>query len=1178
MLTDSDYYEELLACEEELIDQYLSRTLPAEEREAFDRHFLSTPERVRKLRFARALRRYVADAEPAPARREARRAGAFSRALAAFFRALAGTPGRAAASTLAAVAVFGLAAWLFYFRPDAAFERGLAALQEAQRERRPFEARVSGFAYAPWYVTRDGSAPAGDPAALERAGRLLLNAADERPGPAADRALGKLYLARRDYDRAASAFESALRADERDARMHNDLGVALYQKGRSAAAVDGGAADIEALARSVREFDRALELDGSLAEARFNRALAYQHMGLRRQAAEGWRDYLQHDAGSRWAEEARSNLKLLEESGAADPRGEGRDAQDFLDAWHAGDEAAAWRAYSRSHTSAGNKVVNALLDSLLGDDSRAQQQGEALPALNYLAGLESNKSGDLFLADVVGHYERAGRSRRPLLAGARGHLKAGEALTTELKWGEAANEFTRAALDYERAGDGAGRAFAEYRLAICRIFLRDLGKARADFERLRADCDGRQYRWLAAHCLYRLAHVSIDSEEYTKAIDYSARALAGFERSEDPDGELSCLSQLADVNQSLNRVGRSLGYLRRGLALCDRKAARPMKHWEILVQTAFSLGSLRQDAAALLYQKEALSLALEKGTPLHISRSHGYVGAAYAALKMYAEAAAHATRALEAGAALADDAARRESMEFATLKLGDVYRQSGDCAKAIDSYDRSLGLYSELKADYYAYAAHKGRLLCLAAGPDDAAVGRELLTTLALFDNYRGGITAESQRASFFDREQGVYDLAIGYEASRANNPGKAFEYSEASRGRSLLDAVEHGAEVLKKVYGPDVSLPSAARPLSLSEVLAGLPEDSQVLQYAVLEDRLMLWVVTKSGVRQEQVGVAAGRLTEEVRAYLAAVSRPPAGEGDGGAARIGAELYRTLVTPAEPYLDKSKYLCVVPDKALHYLPFGALPSPATGRYLLEDYEVGVAPSSTIFVGASAAAAARAEAAAESLLSVGDPAFSPAAFPELPPLPSSGREAAAVSALYPKRRLLLRGDAGERQVREEFARADVAHLATHYVVDEGSEMLSGFPLAAEAGGARRPEADGFLQSHELYGLRLPRTRLVVLSACRTGIEQQYGGEGAVGATRPFLAAGVPLVVASLWPVETDASAELMVSFHRHRTRDRMATADALRLAQTELARGADVRRRHPFYWAAFVPVGAHTTF
>jgi hypothetical protein len=59
LLTESEFSEELLASEEELMELYLADALSAEERAAFERHFLSTPERQRKLRFARTLKRYV---------------------------------------------------------------------------------------------------------------------------------------------------------------------------------------------------------------------------------------------------------------------------------------------------------------------------------------------------------------------------------------------------------------------------------------------------------------------------------------------------------------------------------------------------------------------------------------------------------------------------------------------------------------------------------------------------------------------------------------------------------------------------------------------------------------------------------------------------------------------------------------------------------------------------------------------------------------------------------------------------------------------------------------------------------------------------------------------------------------------------------------------------------------
>jgi CHAT domain-containing protein len=122
------------------------------------------------------------------------------------------------------------------------------------------------------------------------------------------------------------------------------------------------------------------------------------------------------------------------------------------------------------------------------------------------------------------------------------------------------------------------------------------------------------------------------------------------------------------------------------------------------------------------------------------------------------------------------------------------------------------------------------------------------------------------------------------------------------------------------------------------------------------------------------------------------------------------------------------------------------------------------------------------------------------------------------------------------------------------------------------------EDDGVWQSYEIYKMKLPRTRLVVLSACQTGIEQQYRGEGAVSLARPFIVAGVPLVVASLWPVDSESTEQLMVSFHRHRTQDHLPTAEALRRAQLELLGGEDTRYRQPYYWAAFTAIGGYAEY
>ena len=99
----------------------------------------------------------------------------------------------------------------------------------------------------------------------------------------------------------------------------------------------------------------------------------------------------------------------------------------------------------------------------------------------------------------------------------------------------------------------------------------------------------------------------------------------------------------------------------------------------------------------------------------------------------------------------------------------------------------------------------------------------------------------------------------------------------------------------------------------------------------------------------------------------------------------------------------------------------------------------------------------------------------------------------------------------------------------------------------------------------------------MLSACQTRGEHFLGGEGAIGASRPFEAAGVPLVVASLWPVDAKASAKLMVNFHHARKVSGQTAITALRTAQLEMM-GQASAYRHPFFWAAFVPVGGHTQY
>jgi CHAT domain-containing protein len=142
---------------------------------------------------------------------------------------------------------------------------------------------------------------------------------------------------------------------------------------------------------------------------------------------------------------------------------------------------------------------------------------------------------------------------------------------------------------------------------------------------------------------------------------------------------------------------------------------------------------------------------------------------------------------------------------------------------------------------------------------------------------------------------------------------------------------------------------------------------------------------------------------------------------------------------------------------------------------------------------------------------------------------------------------VLRRDAGD---------VEVLHLACHAQFRSDNPLFSGLKLS-----------DGWFTARDAYGLRL-NCGLVTLSACETGMNTVAPGDELLGLTRGFLSAGSPSVMMSLWTVDDEATAELMVKFYEELAQTKSPAA-ALRSAQTKLLQ----QRPHPFFWSPFVLVG-----
>jgi CHAT domain-containing protein len=310
---------------------------------------------------------------------------------------------------------------------------------------------------------------------------------------------------------------------------------------------------------------------------------------------------------------------------------------------------------------------------------------------------------------------------------------------------------------------------------------------------------------------------------------------------------------------------------------------------------------------------------------------------------------------------------------------------------------------------------------------------------------------------------------------------------------------------------------------------------------------------------------------------YLKLVSRPHP-DNDQEASEGSRDLYDILVTPIEPLLDNTKLICIVPDKILNYLPFGALVSPETGAYLTENYLFVLSHSSTIFEACSETAAKKADNRDEKLLVVANPSFDRKLYPQLSDLPDAAREAGQIRGHYQGPVALTAESAVKFAVLRELSHSDVAHFATHSIIDDFSSLRSKLVMAAPGPQSKDRRAASAIESLDIYRLKLARPRLVVLSSCESAIERYYRGEGAISLARPFIAAGVPLVVASLWKVDSAASADLMIAFHKYRKVHDRSSVEALRLAQLEMIRGRNGIYSRPFYWAAFVAYGGAAPF
>lgn len=363
-------------------------------------------------------------------------------------------------------------------------------------------------------------------------------------------------------------------------------------------------------------------------------------------------------------------------------------------------------------------------------------------------------------------------------------------------------------------------------------------------------------------------------------------------------------------------------------------------------------------------------------------------------------------------------------------------------------------------------------------------------------------------------------------------------------------------------------------------------------------DQTLFIWVVQPTGkVHFEQVDLS--QLPESIQAMLAASQDSLGVRGFtpwSTAVHMSQspeitqtnlqQLYELTIAPIAQHLPESAAakVVLVPHRELFLVPFPALQT-AQGTYLIEDHTLGTAPSlQTLYFlqqrlvnqsGQSLVVGIDREQAASAVI-VGNPEMPAVPFrvggPPIPltDLPGAEAEAIAIAPIL-NTEPLLGAAATEVAVRERLTDADIIHLATHGLMDERHGLNSAIALTPTGQMDQRQDRrnqpdDGLLTAQEVMQLNL-KADLVVLSACDTG-RGRITGDGVVGLSRSFLAAGANNLVASLWAVPDESTALLMTEFYQQ-LQTQPDKAVALRQAMLKTLE----EHPNPRDWAAFFLIG-----
>ena len=589
------------------------------------------------------------------------------------------------------------------------------------------------------------------------------------------------------------------------------------------------------------------------------------------------------------------------------------------------------------------------------------------------------------------------------------------------------------------------------------------------------------------------------------------------------------------------------------------------------INTLDDLGELYLEQGKLVQALNYLQQGLDTANAHSLPRQQVYLLRAIGASRLRNKDPRGSREALERAEQIALRIGQRDQLGAVYCSLGDLNAAEKMWVQAKESYEKCHEAAAAAKSRYDLIHAEGGLARAEFQTQQFEAALPHAEAALTAIESVRGHLSAQDLKTSFFASMHDYYDLDIAICMSldrghpRDGYAWKGLKVSERARARQLLD----------QMLAAGVQGDSALRPLSLALIQEKLlDQQTGLLEYWIGARSSYLWVVTRGGLHSYRLP-AAMVLTKKavaLRRDVFSSAAPPASVAaemrdaamhevelrlKGEAEKLGAELL-----PPRNVTRGLRRLLVVQDEATLSVPFAMLRYPVsqgeTSAPLSIRFVIVSEPSASTLAGltdrprdsrsmrigiftdpashgtdielkTSVGPMIQPASASAAMQSASYSRFDAGAELGLPPLRFAGQEAASIVSIYGngKATVMNGANASADAVKSlDWSRFTVAHFATHAVVDQRNAELSGLLLPTSSQDGQRGR---LLRYEEISRLHAP-LQLVVLSACDTANGEQVPGEGLLGLSHAFMAAGSERVLGTLWKVDDEATAAWMTLF------------------------------------------------